>query len=105
MASHSEFCGSRGGLAQQGLELGERHLDGIEIGRIGRQVEKDGAPGFDRGADACDFVRGEIVNHDDVALRQARGQHRLDIDQDALRRSLALPERRVRRGRRSVARP
>ncbi len=27
------------GLAQQGLEFGEHHLDGIEIGAVGRQEE------------------------------------------------------------------
>ena len=53
--------GSRCGLAQQRLELGESQLDGIEIGRIGRQVEKGGASGLDRGADALDLVGGQII--------------------------------------------
>jgi hypothetical protein len=32
--------------------------------------------------DTLDFVSGEIVNHDNIAIGQAQGQHRLDIDQD-----------------------
>ena len=35
----------RGGFAQQGLELGEDLLDGIEVGRVGRQEEELGAGG------------------------------------------------------------
>ena len=95
IASQSVSRGSGGGLAQQSLEFGECHLDRIEIRRIGRQVEKDRAPGLDRGADALDLVGGQVVDHDDVALRQARSQHFLNIDQEgfAVHRSIQHPRR------------
>ncbi len=43
-------------------------------------MEEEGTSGLDRGADAPDRVRGQIVDHDDVALRPPCGQHRLDLD-------------------------
>ena len=39
---------SFGGLTQQGLELGEGHFDGIEVRRIGREVQKFRAGRFDQ---------------------------------------------------------
>ena len=70
--------GALGGLAQEGLELGEGLLDRVEIGRVGRQVTQLGAARLDRRADADDFVRGEVVHHYDVALHQHWCQHLLD---------------------------
>ena len=35
--------GSRGGFAQQVLELGEDLLDGVQVGRVFRQEEQLGA--------------------------------------------------------------
>ena len=35
--------GALGGLAQQGLELGEDLFDGIEIGAVGRQEDQMGS--------------------------------------------------------------
>jgi hypothetical protein len=43
--------GSRGGGAQQGLELGEGHFDGIEVGTVRRQVSQARAGGIERAAD------------------------------------------------------
>lgn len=39
--------GSRLGLAEQGLELGEDLFDRVEVGGVGRQVEEAGAGGTD----------------------------------------------------------
>ena len=39
--------GSFGGLAQQRLELREGHLDGIEVGAVGRKVAQLGAGRFE----------------------------------------------------------
>jgi hypothetical protein len=72
----------RGGFAEKSLELGERHFDGIEIRRIGRQVEKNGACGFYQGLDAGDFVSRQIVDHDDVARREGGDKYLIDIDQE-----------------------
>src|SRR3546814_13006499 len=39
--------GSRGMLLEEGLELGEGHLDGIEVGAVGRQEAQLGAGPLD----------------------------------------------------------
>jgi hypothetical protein len=59
--------GTFGGLSQEGLELGEDLLDGIEVGRIRRQEEELCAGGGESGADGLAFVAAEIVHDDDVA--------------------------------------
>ncbi len=48
-------CSFRG-LAEQGLELGEELLDGVEVGRIRRQEEKLGARGADGAPDGLALV-------------------------------------------------
>ena len=68
-----------GGLAQECLELGEELLDRVEVWRIGRQAEQPGAARLDGRAHACDLVRAEIVQDDDVAGPQRRCEHLLDI--------------------------
>ena len=50
--------GSRRGGAQQGLELGESHFDGIEVRTVGRQVPQARASGLDRLSDAVDLMSG-----------------------------------------------
>jgi hypothetical protein len=75
---------SRCGLARQRLELGKRELDWVEVARIGRQVKKQGSAGCDGGAYSLDLMGRQIVDHDDVAGRQVRRQHGLDIDQEGL---------------------
>jgi hypothetical protein len=76
--------GTSGGLAQQGFELGEDLLDGIEIGAIGRQVEKMRADGLDRGAHGGALVGAEIVHDDDVAGGQRWHQELLDLGCEGL---------------------
>lgn len=71
------FDGSWGGFSNVGLELGEGILDGIEIGTVGRQVEKRCPTCFDRLADARDLVGRQIVHDDDVIPAQGRRQHLL----------------------------
>jgi hypothetical protein len=46
--------GSRGGLPHMRLELGEGVFDRIEVGTVGRQIEKFGAAGFNSLPDAGD---------------------------------------------------
>jgi hypothetical protein len=59
--------GSRFGGAQRGLELGEGHFDGIEVGAVGRQAAQACAGGIDRLSDAMDLMRGQIVHDDKIA--------------------------------------
>lgn len=60
-----------GGLAQQGLELGEGQFDGVRVGRVGRRVDEPGAGRIDRLAHALDLVGGEIVHDDECRRSQA----------------------------------
>ena len=54
--------GSGGSFAQQGLELGEEVLDGVQVGRVRRQKEEFGAGGndglFDLGGLVASGCRG-----------------------------------------------
>jgi hypothetical protein len=52
-------CSRRGG-AQEDLEFGEGHFDGIEVGAVGRQVAQACAGGLDRLSHAMDLVSGQI---------------------------------------------
>lgn len=61
------FDGSFSGLAEQGLELGEDLLDGIEIRAIGRQEEQACAGRTDGLAHGLALVAAEIVHDDDIA--------------------------------------
>jgi hypothetical protein len=73
------FDGSGGGLSQQGFEFSEELFDRVEVWAVRGQVAQLGAGGFDGFADAGDFVAGEIVHHDDIALAQDRDHELLDI--------------------------
>ena len=57
-------------------------LDGIEVGAIGWQVAKCRAGPLDRFFDASDFVTGEIVHYNDIALAHSRSEKVLDIGQE-----------------------
>ena len=74
----------RGGGAQQGLELGEGHFDGIEVGAVRRQVAQARAGGLDRLSDAVDLVSGQIVDDHDVAWPQLGNERLFDIGEKGL---------------------
>ena len=74
--------GSCSSLAKGCFELGESLFDWIEVGAIGWQVAQRRTGSLDRFLDAGDFVTGEIVHHDDIALVQGRGEKVLDIGQE-----------------------
>ena len=73
------FDGPLGGLSQKRLEFGEGIFDGIEIGTVGREVEKACAHGFDQLTHFRPFVAGQIVHDDDVALAQFRDEDLVDV--------------------------
>ena len=74
------FCG----FAQQGLEFGEGHLDGVEVWRVWRQVEQGCVSGLDQGADTLKLVGWQVIHHHDVARRKGWNQHLFDIGQEGL---------------------
>jgi hypothetical protein len=55
--------------------------DGIEIGRIGRQVAEGRAGVFDQFADAIHFVGAQIVHHDQLTGFQLRAKYVPDVSQ------------------------
>lgn len=66
------------------LELGERWLDGIEVGTIGWQVAQFDAAGSKNLFDGLHLVRGQIIQDQHIARMQARQQHLLEIHQENL---------------------
>lgn len=73
---------SRGSLSQQGFEFCEGLFDRVEVGTVGRQIMQARPGSLDRFLDAGDFVRWQIVHHDDVALAQGRREKMFDIGQE-----------------------
>ena len=87
--------GSCACLAQMGLEFGEGHFDGIEIGAVGREEEEPGAACFEDGLGLFAFVGWQIVEDDHVAWPQCRGELGLDIGLEdlAVHRTIDHPGR------------
>ena len=85
-ANGSSETGNRsfGGSAQECFEFAEGHFDGIEIGRVLRQVTKCRVRVLDCLAYAGTFVNADIVHHDDIAARERRNQALLDVSQERL---------------------
>ena len=75
--------GALSGLAEQGFELGEDVLDGIEIGAVGGQEEELGAGLADGPSHRLALVRSQIVHDDDVAWGELGCQALFDIGQEA----------------------
>ena len=78
------LCAATASGANEGLELREAALDGIEVRAIGRQVPECGHGGLDGLLDAGDLVGPEVVGNDDVAWLQGRHQDLFDVGAEAL---------------------
>ena len=61
------FVASRSRLSQQGFELGEDLLDGIEVGRVFGQEDEARADLPDRPPHGLPFMRAEVIEDHDVA--------------------------------------
>src|SRR5271169_4473156 len=64
--------GSRCHFTQECLEFAVRHLDGIEVGRIFRQVTQCRAHCFDSPANAGPQMDPAVIHHDDVVASERR---------------------------------
>lgn len=75
------------------FQLGEGHLDWIEIGRVSGQEEEPGTTRSERGSSSGRIVDLQIVEDDDVPAMQARSELRFDIEIEgrAIHRSLDEP--------------
>ena len=94
-------------LSQECLEFGERLLDRVQVGTVGRQIEQLGTGRPDRSSYGRVFMAAEIVHHHDVAWPQSwnqelhqPGEETLGVDgaiQDA-RRGDAITSQRGHEG-------
>ena len=75
-------AGSR--LPQMRFEFGESQFNGIEIGAIRRQVAEAIPSSRKQLADVMDFVGGEIVEDERIAMAQLRTEHPLQINREHL---------------------
>jgi hypothetical protein len=66
------------GFSQQRLELGEDHLDGIEVWTVGRQEQQVGAGRANGAPHGSTLVAAKVVEHDDIAGLQRGHQELLD---------------------------
>lgn len=62
-----------------GLEFGEGHFYRVEIRTIGRCEEEPCAPRLEDGLCLFAFVTGEIVEDNDIAWLEGRGELGFDI--------------------------
>jgi hypothetical protein len=89
--------GSHGYGAQVRFEFGEG-LDGIEVRAVGRQEEQPSASLADGLFGSGTFVRGQVVQNDDVALLQCRGElgAHVGLEDRAVHRGVDDPRRSQR---------
>jgi hypothetical protein len=71
-------------LAQMRFEFGESQFNGIEIGAVRRQVADANPSSREQPADVMDFVGGEIVENEHVALAQLRTEYLLKVNRENL---------------------
>ncbi len=72
------FDGSFLGVSDERFEFGEHHLDGVEVGAVGRQEKQMGADLADGLAGGLSFVASQVVENDHVTGFQGRRQGLLD---------------------------
>jgi hypothetical protein len=65
--------------AEERFEFGEGLFDRVEVRAVGRQELQEGAGLLNRDADLRVLVRGQVVEHDDIARAQRRDQNLLDV--------------------------
>lgn len=69
-------------LPKRDLELGESHLNRIEVGTARRQQEELGASGRDDLADILGLLGWQVIYHDDVAALERWCQDLLDVGEE-----------------------
>jgi hypothetical protein len=79
------FLCARFGFSQERLELGEGVFDGVEVRAVGGQEHQAASAGFDFLAHGLVFVDGKVVHDNDLAGKQRRAEHFIEIDQEDFR--------------------
>src|SRR6201988_5126441 len=88
-------------LAQMRLQFAEGHLDGIEVRRVGRQINQCCPRRFDRLSDAGHLVDRQIVHHDNLAALEGRNKILFHISKE--QRSIHGAFKDERRGHSALA--
>jgi hypothetical protein len=83
------------GGAQEGFQFGKGLLDRVEVWAVGREEAEERTDGLDRRQDVGLFVDRQVVEDDDVARPECRGQNLLHVRQEA-----RVVDRSVEDGRR-----
>ena len=104
---------ARGGLTKQRFEFGEELFDGVQVGRIRRQVEQRGLRRRESFFHSSHLVAAEVVEDHDVPGLQGGAQKLLHPSQEQFaihgpvgdqgRRQLIVPQTRQKRGRLPIA--
>ena len=73
---------ARGNLAQEGLEFAVRQLDGIEVGRVRRQISNRCPHLRNRFPDAGRLLGFEIIHDDNVIAPERREEALFDLSEE-----------------------
>lgn len=84
-------------VAHPVFDLGEGLLDGVEIGRVWRQIPEPCSGRADHLSDGEGLVRAEIVHDDDVAGLEHGDELLLDIGPVRLQHAFAMSAHLARR--------
>ncbi len=76
--------GARFAGFQELLELGPCLFDGVQIRRVGRQLENAGPGGLDGFTNTGDLVGGKVIEDHDIPLYQDRCKELADIGEESL---------------------
>ena len=71
------------GRVHPALDLGEGLFDGIEVGRVWRQIPEPCAGRFNQAAQGHRLVAAEIIYDDDIAWLKLRNENLLNIGPEA----------------------
>lgn len=80
-------------LAQVRFEFGKGHFDRVEIGAVGGQITYRRASGLDEFFDRRHFVRGEVVEDDDVSRVEFGAEHLAQINRENIAIDDSLDEK------------
>ena len=79
MVSHSASRVRTAAVRSSALSLAKSCSIGVQVGRVGRQIEHARAHRPDRLVDADDLVSRQVIQDDDILAAQAGSEHLLDI--------------------------
>lgn len=72
--------GTRSDTPEMSLEFGKRHLNRVQVRAVGGQKQEPASGLFQAVCGSGAFVRGQIIQYDNIAGVQRRCQLRLDIN-------------------------